>query len=219
MLHVPSIIAALYRPATDRDIHSRSFGLVKLPRNRLAEGWEQRRGTLEDQSIFGPLRDFECACRKYRGSKYKNMICDRCGVKVTTRAARRQRFGHIDLQVPVLHPLGQSAELLSTIPVLPAVFFESHAGKRLGEIYDELVRSVLVDSSKEFVTGFHGLLDMLLPIATFAHEWGLEEAETLAWGLALEVRLGPASGTCSYCGYPLEGLDVPACPGCGNKLG
>src|SRR4051794_17820030 len=83
MLPLPSVLAARYWPATEREVHSRSFGLVMAPRNPAATTWEQRRGTLEDQAIFGPVEDFECACGKYRGPKYRDMICDRCGVKVT----------------------------------------------------------------------------------------------------------------------------------------
>ena len=219
MLYVPPNIAALYRPVTDREVHSRSFGLVKMPRNPDAERWEQRRGTLEDQRIFGPLRDFECACGKYRGSKYQNMICDWCWVKVTTRAARRLRFGHIDLPASVLHPLDQSGERLSAIPVLPAVFTESLGGKHLADLYDDLVRCVPSESPKNIIGGVKRLVELLLPVATVAHEWHLREAETLTWGLALERRTDSVQEICSSCGYPLEGLDAPACPGCGKRIG
>jgi DNA-directed RNA polymerase subunit beta' len=67
MLQLPPVLAARYRPATEREVHSWSFGLLKATRNPRATAWEQRRGTLEDQALFGPLRDFECACGKYRG--------------------------------------------------------------------------------------------------------------------------------------------------------
>ena len=219
MLQMPPTIAALYRPASDREVCSRSFGVVKFPRNPAAHGWEERRGTLEDQAIFGPLRDFECACGKYRGTKYKGMICDGCGVKVTTTASRRQRFGHIDLPAPTVHPLGQGTERLSAIPVLPAVFRESRGGQVLAAHYDGLVRLALADSVETLAAGLGRLMEVLLPIATAAHEWRLQDAENLAWGLGLERRTDSFHDTCRYCGYPLEGLDVPTCPGCGNKLG
>jgi hypothetical protein len=125
MLQLPPALAVLYRPATEREVRSRSFGLLKAPREPSATtGWEQRRGTLEDQAIFGPLRDFECVCGKYRGSKYRGMICDICGVKVTPTSVRRERFGHIELPSPVIHPLGQSGERLSAVPVLPAALVQ-----------------------------------------------------------------------------------------------
>src|SRR5207302_9291944 len=96
MVELPSTLAAAYRLATDREVRSWSYGVLKAFRNPDAQGWEQQRETLDDQRIFGPLREFECACGKYRGPRYRGMICDRCGVKITTPAARRHRFGHIE---------------------------------------------------------------------------------------------------------------------------
>jgi hypothetical protein len=219
MLHLPPLIAARYRAATEREVHSRSFGQLMAPRNPDATGWEQRRGTLDDQAIFGPLRDFECACGKYEGPKYQNMICDRCGVKMSTRAARHQRFGHIDFPGPIVHPLGQSAEPLSAIPVLPAAFVESRGGAAgLADVYDELVRSTSSDSLKGLVASFNLLMELLLPAVIVAHEWDLQDAEVLACALALAPRVSTAHDTCGFCGYPLEGLEVPVCPGCGRKL-
>jgi hypothetical protein len=217
MLQLPSVITEGHRPATEREVHSRSFGQLKTPRNPTATAWEQQRGTLDDQAIFGPLRDFECCCGKYRGAKYQNMICDRCGVKLTTSIARRQRFGHIDLPVPVVHPFGQSRERLSAIPVLPAAFVESGGGKHLADLYEELVRWVSSESLEELVGSFNRLLELLLPIVIVAHEWNLQEAEVLTCGMALVPRVSSVYDIC-LCGNLLEGLDVPFCPGCGKKL-
>src|SRR5438094_813304 len=100
MHRLPPGIASEYRPASDQEIRSWSFGLLKAPRNLDPEGWLNQRATLDDQAIFGPIRDCECVCGKYRGSHYQGMICDRCAVKVTGRDARRKRFGHIELPVP-----------------------------------------------------------------------------------------------------------------------
>ena len=55
------------------------------------------------ERIFGPERDYECACGKYKGTKFKGIICDRCGVKVTHSRVRRKRMGHINLAAPVVH--------------------------------------------------------------------------------------------------------------------
>jgi DNA-directed RNA polymerase subunit beta' len=60
-------------------------------------------GRLFCERIFGPERDYECACGKYKGTKYKGIICDRCGVKVTHSRVRRKRMGHINLAAPVVH--------------------------------------------------------------------------------------------------------------------
>ena len=55
------------------------------------------------ERIFGPVKDFECACGKYKRIRYKGIVCDRCGVEVTEKKVRRDRVGHINLVVPVAH--------------------------------------------------------------------------------------------------------------------
>ena len=55
------------------------------------------------ERIFGPVKDFECACGKYKRIRYKGIVCDRCGVEVTEKKVRRERVGHINLVVPVAH--------------------------------------------------------------------------------------------------------------------
>jgi DNA-directed RNA polymerase subunit beta' len=55
------------------------------------------------ERIFGPVKDFECACGKYKRIRYKGIICDRCGVEVTEKKVRRDRVGHINLVVPIAH--------------------------------------------------------------------------------------------------------------------
>lgn len=56
------------------------------------------------EQIFGPVRDYECACGKYKGARYKGLRCDRCNVEVIEKKWRRVRMGHVALQVPVVHP-------------------------------------------------------------------------------------------------------------------
>ena len=58
---------------------------------------------LFDERIFGPVEDYECSCKKYRGIRYKGIVCEKCGVEVTRAIVRRERMGHIDLCVPVSH--------------------------------------------------------------------------------------------------------------------
>jgi hypothetical protein len=198
-------------------VRSWSFGELQSPRDSRAQGWQQERGTLDDQRIFGPLRDFECACGKYHGTQYQGMICDRCGVKLTSREARRKRFGHIELPSPVRHPLGEAAHLLCAVPVLPASFIESGAGQRLALVYEDLVGPVAA-VPEGAAQALERLAELLVPIVTVAHEWTLPEAATLARGLALEDRAAPDDGRCNRCGFPLEGLHVVACPRCGKGL-
>ena len=89
--------------ASPQDIKSWSFGEVKKPETINYRTYRPERDGLFCERIFGPEKDWECACGKYRGMKYKGMICDRCGVKVTHSRVRRKRMGHIELAAPVVH--------------------------------------------------------------------------------------------------------------------
>ncbi len=80
-----------------------SRGEVKNPETINYRTFKPEPGGLFCQRIFGPVRDYECACGKYKRIKYKGVICDRCGVEVTVSRVRRDRMGHIELAVPVSH--------------------------------------------------------------------------------------------------------------------
>jgi hypothetical protein len=197
MLQLPANLSTQYRPATDREVHSWSFGALRSIRHPGATSWEQQIGTLYDQRIFGPRRDLECACGKYQGPKHRNMICDICGVKVTSPDVRRQRFGHIDLPVSVAHPLGEDAETLSVIPILPATFLDSSGGESLARVYEDLVQACTANSLERIRSGWDRIVELLMPLLTFAHSWDLSEVGTIARGLALELRKAP-SQLCDY---------------------
>jgi DNA-directed RNA polymerase subunit beta' len=89
--------------ASPNDIRSWSFGEVKKPETINYRTYRAEKDGLFCERIFGPERDWECACGKYKGVKYKGIICDRCGVKVTHSRVRRKRMGHINLAAPVVH--------------------------------------------------------------------------------------------------------------------
>jgi len=95
-----SVKVSLARP---HDIRSWSFGEVKKPETINYRTYRPEKDGLFCERIFGPEKDWECGCGKYRGMKYKGMICDRCGVKVTHSRVRRKRMGHIELAAPVVH--------------------------------------------------------------------------------------------------------------------
>ncbi len=95
-----SVRISLARP---HDIRSWSFGEVKKPETINYRTYRPEKDGLFCERIFGPEKDWECACGKYRGMKYKGMICDRCGVKITHSRVRRKRMGHIELAAPVVH--------------------------------------------------------------------------------------------------------------------
>ncbi|MDX2199272.1 MAG: DNA-directed RNA polymerase subunit beta' [Phycisphaerae bacterium] len=89
--------------ASPNDIRSWSFGEVKKPETINYRTYRAEKDGLFCERIFGPERDWECFCGKFKGTKHKGMICDRCGVKVTHSRVRRKRMGHINLAAPVLH--------------------------------------------------------------------------------------------------------------------
>ena len=89
--------------ASPNDIRSWSFGEVKKPETINYRTYRPEKDGLFCERIFGPERDWECACGKYKGTKFKGIICDRCGVKVTHSRVRRKRMGHINLAAPVVH--------------------------------------------------------------------------------------------------------------------
>jgi DNA-directed RNA polymerase subunit beta' len=89
--------------ASPNDIRSWSFGEVKKPETINYRTYRAEKDGLFCERIFGPERDWECSCGKYKGTKYKGIICDRCGVKVTHSRVRRKRMGHINLAAPIVH--------------------------------------------------------------------------------------------------------------------
>ena len=95
--------AVQIRLASPNDIRSWSFGEVKKPETINYRTYRPEKDGLFCERIFGPERDWECACGKYKGTKHKGIICDRCGVKVTHSRVRRKRMGHINLAAPIVH--------------------------------------------------------------------------------------------------------------------
>jgi DNA-directed RNA polymerase subunit beta' len=95
--------AVKIRLASPADIRSWSYGEVKKPETINYRTYRAEKDGLFCERIFGPERDWECFCGKYKGIKHKGIICDRCGVKVTHSRVRRKRMGHINLAAPVVH--------------------------------------------------------------------------------------------------------------------
>jgi len=111
--------------ASPETIRSWSKGEVKNPETINYRTFKPEPGGLFCQKIFGPVRDYECACGKYKRIKYKDVICDRCGVEVTISRVRRERMGHIELAVPVAH-----------------IWFLKSMPSRLGLLLDMTARSL-----------------------------------------------------------------------------
>ncbi len=89
--------------ASPEKILSWSFGEIKKPETINYRTFKPERDGLFCARIFGPIKDYECLCGKYKRMKYKGVICEKCGVEVTLTKVRRERMGHIELAAPVAH--------------------------------------------------------------------------------------------------------------------
>jgi DNA-directed RNA polymerase beta' subunit len=91
------------RPASPERILEWSHGEVTKPETINYRTQRPEKNSLFDEKIFGPEKDYECYCGKYRGIRYKGITCEKCGVEITRAIVRRERMGHVDLAVPVAH--------------------------------------------------------------------------------------------------------------------
>jgi len=89
--------------ASPEMILAKSYGEVLKPETINYRSYKPEKDGLFCEKIFGPVKDYECHCGKYKGIRYRGIICDRCGVEVTRKKVRRERMGHITLAVPVVH--------------------------------------------------------------------------------------------------------------------
>ncbi len=89
--------------ASPEMILEKSSGEVLKPETINYRTYKPERDGLFCERIFGPVKDYECHCGKYKRIRYKGIVCDRCGVEVTEKKVRRERMGHISLVVPVAH--------------------------------------------------------------------------------------------------------------------
>ncbi len=103
MLEVNSIKGIKISIASPEKIREWSYGEVKKPETINYRTLKPERDGLFCEKIFGPTKDYECSCGKYKRLRYKNVICDRCGVEVTKSKVRRERMGHIELASPCSH--------------------------------------------------------------------------------------------------------------------
>src|SRR3989338_8097533 len=104
MLDEPTLFNSItIRIASPQTIRSWSKGEVKKPETINYRTLKPEKDGLFCERIFGPTKDYECNCGKYKRIKHKGIICDRCGVEVTRSSVRRERMGHIELACPVSH--------------------------------------------------------------------------------------------------------------------
>ena len=131
-------------------ILDRSYGEVLKPETINYRTYKPERDGLFCEKIFGPVKDYECYCGKYKRIRYKGIVCDRCGVEVTEKKVRRERLGHIKLVVPIVHIwyfkslpnkigylLGVSSKKMESI-----VYYERYVVVAAGEA-EEMIRTKL----------------------------------------------------------------------------
>ncbi|MHB8113943.1 MAG: DNA-directed RNA polymerase subunit beta', partial [Bellilinea sp.] len=102
-METKSLVALRISLASPDTIRSWSYGEVLKPETINYRRLRPEKDGLFDEAIFGPTRDYQCYCGKYKNPRYKGIICDKCGVEVTRSSVRRERMGHIDLATPVAH--------------------------------------------------------------------------------------------------------------------
>ncbi|MBN2473608.1 MAG: hypothetical protein JXB62_03290 [Pirellulales bacterium] len=184
---IPTSLSSDYRIATSREIRSWSFGVLTATRHPSATSYDNVRGTLHDQRIFGPVDDFKCACGKYRGDRYRGMVYDHCGVKIAPNTTRGSRFGHIEFPDPIGHPFAPTSEL-QCFPVLPILFIQSPGGRLLPTLYDQLIEASNNHATSKIQETITSIVAHLTSVVVTAHRWRLAASRTLARGLALECR-------------------------------
>ncbi|MEI7810078.1 MAG: DNA-directed RNA polymerase subunit beta' [bacterium] len=141
--------------ASPDQIKEWSYGEVTKPETINYRTGRSERGGLFDEKIFGPEKDYECYCGKYRRIRYKDIICEKCGVEVTRSIVRRERMGHIELSTPVAHiwflrgvPSRMSVLLNISVSDLEKVIY--FAGYIITKVHEEEKESILQNLDKEF---------------------------------------------------------------------
>jgi len=143
--------------ASPDQIKEWSYGEVTKPETINYRTGRSERGGLFDEKIFGPEKDYECYCGKYRRIRYKDIICEKCGVEVTRSIVRRERMGHIELSTPVAHiwflrgvPSRMSILLNISVSDLEKVIY--FAGYIITKVYEEEKEIIIQNLDKEYKT-------------------------------------------------------------------
>jgi DNA-directed RNA polymerase subunit beta' len=147
-----SIVLKLASPETIREW---SYGEVTKPETINYRTGRSERSGLFDERIFGPEKDYECYCGKYRRIRYKDIICEKCGVEVTRSIVRRERMGHIELSSPVAHiwflrGVPSRMSVLLNIPVSDLEKVIYFAGYIITNVYAEEKESIIRNLESEF---------------------------------------------------------------------
>src|SRR4026209_1348491 len=143
--------------ASPEDILSWSYGEIKKPETINYRTFKPERDGLFCARIFGPIKDYECLCGKYKRMKYKGLICEKCGVEVTLAKVRRERMGHIQLAAPVAH-----------------IWFLKSLPSRIGTLLDMTLKDIeRVLYFENYIVTEPGLTDLKLHQLRSAEEYML----------------------------------------------
>ncbi|HEX7400893.1 MAG TPA: DNA-directed RNA polymerase subunit beta', partial [candidate division Zixibacteria bacterium] len=182
--------------ASPETIRSWSFGEVTKPETINYRSFKPERDGLFCERIFGPVKDWECSCGKYKRVRFKGIVCDRCGVEVTQSKVRRERLGHIELAVPVSHiwffksipsRIGYLLDL-SIRELEKILYYESYAvidpgntNLKHNELISEEAYAELEEQGKQFVArmGAPAILELLRQI----------DVEELSISLRAQVKI------------------------------
>ncbi|MES2436712.1 MAG: DNA-directed RNA polymerase subunit beta' [Patescibacteria group bacterium] len=156
--------AIVLRVASPEKIKEWSYGEVTKPETINYRTQRSEKSGLFDEKIFGPDKDYECYCGKYRGIRYKGIVCEKCGVEITRSIVRRERMGHIDLATPVSHiwflrsmPSRIGMILGLNTPDLEKVIY--FAGYIVNSVNEEERQQILKDLDSEFKSKMKNLQD------------------------------------------------------------
>lgn len=143
------------RLASPEQIREWSYGEVTKPETINYRTGRSERGGLFDEKIFGPEKDYECYCGKYRRIRYKDIICEKCGVEVTRSIVRRERMGHIELATPVAHiwflrGVPSRMSILLNIPVADLEKVIYFAGYIITKVHEEEKENLISELEKEY---------------------------------------------------------------------
>jgi DNA-directed RNA polymerase subunit beta' len=204
--------AVILKLASPDRIREWSYGEVTKPETMNYRTQRSEKNGLFDEKIFGPEKDYECYCGKYKGIRYKGIICEKCGVELTRSIVRRERMGHIELSVPVAHIwylrtmpsrvatiLGMSAADVEKVVyfagyLITKVNKEEKEGllKELDGEYKNKVKSLSDEKSKEALTDL--LMGAKRDIESIEVGKVLDEVEyhkfSLKYGTAFEAGIG-----------------------------
>ncbi|MFA6258821.1 MAG: DNA-directed RNA polymerase subunit beta', partial [Candidatus Paceibacterota bacterium] len=150
--------------ASPEQIKEWSYGEVTKPETINYRTGRSERGGLFDERIFGPEKDYECYCGKYKRIRYKDIICEKCGVEVTRSIVRRERMGHIELSTPVAHiwflrgvPSRMSILLNISVSDLEKVIY--FAGYIITKVHEDEKKSLLESLEREYKAKIKNVAD------------------------------------------------------------